>query len=142
MIMHRLARPLLAAVFVSSGVDILRHPENRIKVATPFIQSTVAKFGDSLPDEVPTDPATLVRLSAIVKLAAGLGLALGRFPRLSALILAADLVPTTMAAHAYWEHEDPATRAAQQTHFMKNLGLLGGLLIAVSAGKRTPKTTP
>ncbi|HEX5114496.1 MAG TPA: DoxX family membrane protein [Pseudonocardiaceae bacterium] len=139
MIMHRLARPLLASVFVVSGIDILRNPENRVKVATPFLRSAMDKVGDSLPEGVPTDPATLVKVSAGVKLLAGLGLALGKFPRLSALVLALDLVPTTLAAHAYWEHEDPAVRGQQRVHFQKNLGLLGGLLIAVAAGgKRKP----
>ncbi|HEY1574986.1 MAG TPA: DoxX family protein [Pseudonocardiaceae bacterium] len=134
MIMHRLARPLLASVFVVSGIDILRNPEGRIKVATPFLQSAMEKVGDSLPDGVPTDPETLVRISAGVKLLAGIGLALGKFPRLSALVLALDLVPTTLAAHSYWEHEDPTARGAQRTHFLKNVGLIGGLLIAAASG--------
>lgn len=136
MIMHRLARPLLASVFVVNGIDILRNPENRVKVATPFLRSAMDKVGDSLPEGVPTDPETLVKVSAGVKLLAGLGLALGKFPRLSALMLALDLVPTTLAAHSYWEHEDPAVRGQQRVHFQKNLGLLGGLLIAVAAGGR------
>jgi uncharacterized membrane protein YphA (DoxX/SURF4 family) len=94
------------------------------------------KVGDSLPEQVPTDPDTLVKLDAGVKLVAGLGLALGRFPRLSALVLAADLVPTTLAAHSFWELEDPTARAGQRTHFMKNLGLVGGLLIAAGHTKK------
>lgn len=140
MIMHRLARPMLASVFVLSGVDILRNPENRVKVATPFLQSAVEKVG-TLPEGVPTDPETLVKVSAGVKILAGLGLALGKFPRLSALVLAMDLVPTTLAAHSYWEHEEPAARSAQRTQFLKNVGLLGGLLIAVaSGGRRKPSS--
>ncbi|HKN96573.1 MAG TPA: DoxX family protein [Pseudonocardiaceae bacterium] len=133
MIMHRLARPLLASVFVLSGIDIIRNPETRVKTATPFLQSAVEKVG-TLPEGVPTDPETLVKVSAGVKLVAGLGLALGKFPRLCALVLALDLLPTTLAAHSYWEHEDPAARQAQRTHFLKNLGLLGGLLITVASG--------
>ena len=129
---RRLARLLLAAIFVESGVDILRHPDKRVLIATPFLESLTQKVGDSLPERVPTDPATLVRLDATVKLVAGLGLALGRFPRLSALVLAADLVPTTLAAHAFWALDDPADRARQRTQFLKNLGLMGGLLIAAT----------
>ncbi|HEX3651032.1 MAG TPA: DoxX family protein [Pseudonocardiaceae bacterium] len=139
MIMHRLARPLLAAVFVVSGIDILRNPENRVKTAAPFLQAAVEKVG-KLPEGVPTDPETLVKVSAGVKVLAGLGLALGKFPRLSALVLAMDLVPTTLAGHSYWEHEDPAARGQQRTHFLKNLGLLGGLLIAASSGQRGPSS--
>jgi putative oxidoreductase len=130
MIVRRLGRVLLAAVFVSSGIDTLRHPEKRVAIATPMLESMIKKVGDKLPEQVPTDPATIVKVDSGLKLLAGLGLALGRFPRLSALVLAADLVPTTLAGHSYWEHDDPATRSAQRVHFLKNLGLIGGLLIA------------
>jgi uncharacterized membrane protein YphA (DoxX/SURF4 family) len=127
---RRLARLLLAAIFVYSGVDTLRHPERRVATATPWLESAVRKVGDKLPEQVPTDPATLVKLDAGVKLVAGLGLAVGPFPRLSALVLAGDLVPTTLAGHAFWQHDDKAVRTQQRTHFLKNLGLIGGLLIA------------
>ena len=133
---HRLARLLLAAIFVHSGVDILRHPERRVLTATPFLESVVKKAGDSLPEQVPTDPETLVKVDAVVKLVAGLGLALGRFPRLSALVLAVDLIPTTLAAHSFWEIEDPTARNGQRTHFMKNVGLVGGLLIASAHSRK------
>jgi hypothetical protein len=46
------------------------------------------------------------------------------------LALAATIVPTTYAAHGFWTIEDPAARAQQKTHFLKNVGLLGGVLLA------------
>ena len=127
---RRLARLLLAAVFVHSGIDTLRHPEKRIATATPWLESTIAKVGDRLPEQVPTDPETLVKLDAAVKVVAGLCLAFGPFSRLSALVLAGDMVPTTLAGHAFWQYEDPALMTQNRTHFLKNLGLIGGLLIA------------
>jgi putative oxidoreductase len=39
-------------------------------------------------------------------------------------------VPTTLAGHPFWEKEDPADRRAHQIHFLKNIGMLGGLLLA------------
>jgi len=57
-------------------------------------------------------------------------LSIGRFPRLAALALAGSIVPTTLAGHRFWEADDPSTKAQQQVQFMKNLGLLGGLLLA------------
>ena len=39
-------------------------------------------------------------------------------------------MPTTLAGHRFWEHEDPKERFGQLSHFLKNLGLLGGLLLA------------
>jgi hypothetical protein len=62
---------------------------------------------------------------------AGALFATSRAPRTSALVLAATLVPTTVAGHPFWEADDPATRRQQRLHFFKNLGMLGGLLLAV-----------
>ena len=45
-------------------------------------------------------------------------------------VLAATLVPTTVAAHSFWQEQDPEVRAKQKVQFLKNLGLLGGLLLA------------
>ena len=127
---RRLARLLLAAVFVLSGIDILRNPERQVAQATPWLEKTVGKVGDKLPEQVPTDPKTLVRLSAGVKVAAGVGLAVGPFHRLSALVLAGDLVPTTLAGHPFWQYEDKAAWRQQRTHFLKNLAMIGGLILA------------
>jgi putative oxidoreductase len=41
-------------------------------------------------------------------------------------------VPTTLAGHRFWEEDDPARRHQQQIHFFKNLGLLGGLVLAAA----------
>jgi putative oxidoreductase len=130
MILRRLARPMLAAVFIWGGVDTLRNPGPRVKAATPFLEKTFSKVGDKLPEQVPTDPETLVKLDAAVKVGAGVLFALNKFPRLSALLLAGTLVPTTLAGHPFWEQEEAAQKAGHQVHFLKNVGLIGGLLIA------------
>jgi uncharacterized membrane protein YphA (DoxX/SURF4 family) len=130
MIMRRIARPMLAAIFISGGIEALRNPKPRIQAAEPVLDKTVGKVEDKLPDEVPTDAETLVKLDAAVKIGAGIALALGKFPRLASLLLAGSLVPTTAAGHRFWEQEDPAERARQQDHFFKNVSLLGGLMIA------------
>jgi hypothetical protein len=57
-------------------------------------------------------------------------LATGRMPRISAAVLASTLVPTTYVGHPFWEEKDAATRAQQRTAFLKNLAVLGGLLLA------------
>jgi hypothetical protein len=65
-------------------------------------------------------------------------LALGWLPRLSAAALAGSLVPTTLAGHRYWEHEDQQTRAQHRIHFLKNLAVLGGLLITAADTSGNP----
>jgi putative oxidoreductase len=77
----------------------------------------------------------LVRANGAVQVAAGTLLALGKSPRLAALVLAGSLVPTTYAGHAFWNEVDDEDRARQQIQFLKNLAVLGGLLtVAVSRG--------
>jgi putative oxidoreductase len=128
MILRRIARPMLAAVFVSGGIDTLRNPEPRVDTAAPAIEDAA----DKVDVEIPTDPETLVKVNAAAQVAAGVALALGKFPRLASFVLAASLVPTTMAGHRFWEEKESTDRVAQRTHFLKNLGLVGGLLIAAA----------
>lgn len=118
---------MLASMFVSGGYSTLRHPGAVASDAAP-VALPIAERVKGLPK----DPEQLVRINGAVQLGAGALLALGRAPRLSALALAATLVPTTLAAHPYWTVEDPAERARQRIHFYKNLSMMGGLLIAVA----------
>ena len=80
---------------------------------------------------LPEDDTLLVQANAAVMVAGGTLLAAGKLPRLSALALAASLVPTTLAGHSYWTVEDPVARKTQRIQFHKNLAMLGGLLFAV-----------
>jgi len=123
-VVRRIARPLLAATFVSGGVDAYRHPEPRAKMAAPVIEKYAAQVG------LPNDPELLVRANGAAMAGAGALLAMGRFPRLSATVLALTIVPTTLAGHPFWEVKDPAQRKQQLLHFLKNAGLLGGVLLA------------
>ena len=123
-ITRRIARPLLAASFVSGGVDTLRNPGPRVDMA----EAVAPKVAEPLP--LPNETDQLVRINAVVQVVGGVLLTVGRLRRVAAAILAASLVPTTLAGHRFWEEEDPAQRAQQQIHFVKNVGLLGGLILA------------
>lgn len=124
-ISRHVARPLLASIFLVGGVDALRNPKSKVPAADDVAPPVAAK----LPGLGGMDTEQLVHLNAGVQVAAGALLTLGRVPRLSALALAASLIPTTAAGHRFWEHEGPQ-RANQQAHFFKNVSLLGGLLLA------------
>lgn len=127
MIVRRLARPLLATIFISGGINTLRNPEAHTKAADAMLDKSGLAVSQ---EQLPADLGTLVKVDGAVKIGAGLMLALGRFPRLSALLLAASLVPTTLAGHRFWEYDDENERAGQLIHFEKNVGLLGALLLA------------
>ena len=126
-----LARPMLASIFVAGGIHALRntaaHAVKAQKVtdkAVPLVQ----RAAPSVP--IPTDAATLVRVNAGAQLLAAAAFATGRAPRLSAAVLAASLVPTTLAEHPFWDETDPQAKATQRRQFIKNTSILGGLLLA------------
>ena len=122
---RRLARPLLASIFVVGGWDALWNPEGKVKKAVAVTDPLAEKAGvESL------DPAMLVRVNGAVQIAGGVLLAVGKFRRPAAVALIGSIIPTTYAGHRFWEESDPTTRAQQKMHFLKNVGLLGGLILA------------
>jgi putative oxidoreductase len=118
------ARPMIAGMFVYGGLDAARHPESKAAKAEPVITPIAAELGAS------SEPTVWVRVNGVAQVSAGLTLALGKLPRLSAVVLAGSLVPTTLAGHRFWEEDDPAKRSAQTIQFLKNVSMLGGLLLA------------
>ena len=130
MLVRRIARPLLASSFIWGGIDTLRNPQSRVPGARPVVEAITEQADKQLPVQVPRDVEQWVKIDAGVKVGAGALFALGKFPRFSALLLAGSTVPTTLAGHRFWEHDDPKERFGQLSHFLKNLGLLGGLLLA------------
>ena len=126
-----LARPLLASTFAVGAVNALKNAPalaEKAKPVTDRIVPAIEKAAPQLP--IPHDPVTLVRLNAAVQLFAAVSLARGNAPRLASTVLAASLVPTTVAGHAFWEETDPATKQAQRLHFFKNVSMVGGLMLA------------
>ena len=116
---------MLAGIFIVQGYDTFRHPEKVAPRAEPVVRPLAERF----PSAEPAKTEDAIRLNGAVQMAAGACLAAGWFPRLAALTLAGTLVPTTAAGHRFWEAED-ADRAQQRIHFLKNLSMFGGLLIA------------
>jgi len=123
--MHALRRAALAALgapFVWLGYEAASEPGGRVALA--------AGLG------VPW-PEASVRLNGAAMVAGGVALVLGIQPRLAAAGLVASMVPTTLAGHSFWTHEDPAARTANRIQFLKNLGLVGGLVAVAAGDQRT-----
>ena len=122
---------MLATIFVAGGINALRNTEVHAAKAKKLTDKVVPVAQQAAPRApIPTDPATLVRINAGAQILAAAALATGRAPRLSASVLAASLVPTTLAGHAFWNETDPQARNAQRLQFYKNTSVLGGLLLA------------
>jgi uncharacterized membrane protein YphA (DoxX/SURF4 family) len=130
-----LARPLLSAIFVSGGVETLRNPAPRVEKAAPVLPGITKTLG------LPNDPDLLVKVNAGAQVGAGLLLAAGKVPRLASLVLIGSAIPTTYAGHRFWELDDKQTRAQQRIHFLKNLGLIGGLMLAAVDTEGAPSVS-
>ena len=115
---------MLAATFIYGGIDTLRNPAPKVKLAG----DTVGPLVNAIPQL--SSAEQVVKIDAAVKIVAGATLALGKFPRLSSAALVASLVPTTYSGHPFWEKKDPAERRQQLVHFLKNASMVGGLLLA------------
>jgi len=124
-VLRTIARPLLASMFVYGGVNALRNAPAMGPKAEPVADA----LGKAAP-QLATSPTNLVRVNGAVHVVAGTALATGRFPRLSAFVLASTLAPTTAVGHPFWNEADPASRQNQTVHFLKNLSLIGGLLMS------------
>jgi uncharacterized membrane protein YphA (DoxX/SURF4 family) len=126
------ARPMLASIFVVGGVNALRNAPKLAAKAAPVTEKLAPLAHKVAPDAapLPEDTTNWIRLNAAAQIAGGLALATGRAPRLSSAVLAATLVPATVAGHRFWEIDDKEQRTQQQLHFFKNVSLFGGLVIA------------
>ena len=132
-----IARPMLASIFVVGAATALKNSSGTAAKADP-ITSRLVPLARKAGIPLPEDPETLVKLNAGVQIGAGLALATGRMPRLSAAVLAGSLIPTTAAGHRFWEFDDDATRTQQRLHFFKNVSLVGGLIIAAGDTEGRP----
>lgn len=122
---------MLASMFISGGINSLRNTDHLTSRAAP-VTERLAPVVDMATQSLPfsLDSRQMVQLNGAVHVVGGALLATGRAPRLSALALAATLVPTTLAGHRFWEETDPQQRAIQRVHFFKNVSMIGGLLLA------------
>lgn len=108
-----IARVLLSALFLWSGVNKILHPAQT--------QQYMAAHG------MPLTGLFLIA-AIIVELGGGLSVLLGYRSRLGAAALALFLIPATLIFHTSFS--DPM----QQIQFMKNLAIFGGLLMILQFG--------
>ncbi|MDV3001962.1 MAG: Inner membrane protein YqjF [Chroococcopsis gigantea SAG 12.99] len=106
-----LARIFLSAIFIKAGIDKIVDPNSTI--------SYMSSKGVPLPN-------LLIVPTIIVLLGGGLAILLGYKTKIGAWLLIGFLIPTTLIFHTNFpDGEIP---------FLKNLGLMGGLLMVASFG--------
>jgi putative oxidoreductase len=114
-----LGRLLLSVIFILSGVQKLMH----------FSQTASMMAGKGIP------LATVaLALSIAVEVGGGLLLIIGYKVRYVAMVMALFLVPVTLTFHNFWAFQG-AAREMQMVNFLKNLAIMGGLLVAAFSSR-------
>ena len=127
---RKIARPMLASVYVIDGVETLLNPAGHKDSADSVLKKLRALTPREYRDFLPKSPETAAQIVGATKAGAGASFAIGKFPRLSATLLAATALPTVMGRHAFWEAEDDDEKARRRTGALTDLGLAGGVLLA------------
>jgi len=108
---------LLSGIFIYGGWGAFSKPGGRPKL--------VAAAG------IP-EPERAVVLNGAVMIFAGFLLGLGIAPRIAAALLIGSLIPTTLVGHPFWKEEPGPEREKQMLQFLKNLGLISGLVMVLT----------
>lgn len=70
-----------------------------------------------------------VAISGLFIILGGLSVLLGAYPVLGVVLLAAFLIPTSFMMHNFWAIQDPQMKMGERINFLKNLALLGAVLM-------------
>ena len=111
-------RIFLALIFVVSGVGKI--------TGYAGTASYMASKGLPLVD-------VLLPLTILIELGGGLLLALGWKARWAAAAILLFLIPTTLIFHQFWGI-DPKLAQMQKIHFLKNVAIMGGMLMVLAIG--------
>ncbi|GAA1351673.1 hypothetical protein GCM10009636_12550 [Arthrobacter koreensis] len=125
-IVRKLARPLLAAGFAAAGVERLRNADQTAQQLTP----TLDRLGSVVPSAAGLNPASVARVLGATQLGAAAMLGLGKFSRLAGLVLAATAGVNTLVEYRNGDATTAEGRKERRTQLLKNLSLIGGVLLA------------
>jgi putative oxidoreductase len=112
-----LGRVLLSAIFILSGVGKIPHFTD--------IAGMMASKG------IPLATVALV-ITLLIEIGGGLMVLTGFKARYAALVIALWLVPVTLVFHHFWGIPE-AAKQDQMVNFLKNVAIMGGLLILAYA---------
>ncbi len=85
-------------------------------------------------------PEVMTALVIALEIAGGLALVFGWRVREAALALALFCIPATLLFHAFWS-VDAAAFGNQLNHFLKNVAIVGALLVIASGASRPHAAT-
>jgi len=115
----------------------------RILLSLIFILSGIGKIGDwsgtasSMTAHGMSAVPLFLALAILVEIGGGLSVLLGFKARWGALALICFLIPATVIFHNFWTFTG-AEQRMQMISFLKNLAIVGGLLLLVLRGAGRP----
>ncbi|HZU31852.1 MAG TPA: DoxX family protein [Candidatus Angelobacter sp.] len=112
-----LGRVLLSVIFILSGFGKLTH----------FHDTAAMMAGKG----IPLATVALV-ITLFIEIGGGLMVLTGYHARYAALVIALWLIPVTLVFHNFWA-APAAQQMEQQINFLKNVAIMGGLLVTAYA---------
>ena len=136
MLVRRLARPMLSAVFIVQGIDSLLNTPRASEAVRPTLEG-LQKLPDPVGPRIPDNAKVVARVNGAIQVAAAMCLATGRMPRVAAATLAVTVIPANLGDHMFWDEPDPAEKARKRRDFATDVSLVGALILASAdtAGK-------
>jgi putative oxidoreductase len=83
-------------------------------------------------------PELAVLFSGALIVAGGLSVLFGVWPQIGAACLGLFLIVVTPVMHNFWDIGDPGQRMIEMGNFMKNMALLGGVLMMMGVPRPWP----
>ena len=123
-----IARPLLATGFVAVGVERLRNADQTAEQLAP----TLSRIGGAVPAAAAatSNPALVARVVGYTQVTAGSLLGMGKFTRIASLLLAGTTALNTVVEYRNAEASTSAERKERRSQLLKNLSLIGGVLLS------------
>lgn len=134
-LLRYISRPLLAAVFIHDGIDAFLNPDDHVERFRKM-EPTLEKVG--LPPVLTSDAKMLSRVSGAATAATALGLAVGKYPRICALILAVVNLPISVVNNPVWAAKSPAERKEYTRGLVAGASLAGGLGMVLADANGQP----
>ena|ERR1700757_661297 len=118
-----LGRVLLSIIFILSGLGKLAH----------FHDTAAMMAGKGIP------LATVaLAITLLIEIGGGLMVLTGFKAQYAALVIVVWLIPVTLVFHNFWA-APAAQQMEQQINFLKNVAIMGGLLVTAYASPATTK---
>lgn len=127
---RKIARPMLASVYIIDGVETVLNPAGHKDAADSALKKVRAVVPREYRGFLPKDPETAAQIVGGVKAGAGSLFAIGKMPRTSASLLALATIPSVIGRNAFWEADNEDDKARRRTGALTDVALAGGVLLA------------